>query len=100
MRLPTIFLTLVAQSLFAQEDKVSVRFVSFPEMTKTPKLEVMIGEGKTIKVELPSHVLSKTYKLPATSSWQLGENLESEDGKSAFKSYGTVKAGSASSQPE
>lgn len=85
-------LSLLALPLAAQEGppKTSVRFVSFPERPDTPTLEIPVGKGKTLKVELPSHTLSQEYKLPRLAQWQLGETQTGEDGEPVFQSYGKI----------
>ncbi len=82
----------------AQEEQVSLQFVSFP-ITADPKpIELITGEGKTIEVELPSNSLSKAYKVPKLQNWILGKTVIGKDEKPSFKIYGQIKAGSAGNQ--
>jgi hypothetical protein len=82
----------------AQEEQVSLQFVSFP-ITADPKpIELITGEGKTIEVELPSNSLSPAYKVPKLQSWILGKTVIGKDEKPSFKIYGQINAASAASQ--
>ncbi len=93
------FLCLIATcTVNAQDDQVSLRFVSFP-MSNDPKpIELIAGEGKTIEVELPTNSLSVAYQVPKLQSWVLGKTVAGEDGKASFKIYGQTGAGSTKNQ--
>jgi hypothetical protein len=81
-----------------QEKAVFVQFVAFP-ITADPKpVELLVGEGETIEVELPSNSLSRPYKVPALGSWALGKSMEGPDGKSTFDVYGRTRASSSEKQ--
>jgi len=78
--------------IHGQERRVSVQFVAFP-ITADPKpVELLIGEGKSIKVELPSNNLSRSYEVPLMENWALGKTVEGPDGKPAFDIYGQARA--------
>lgn len=87
-------LILLFLSLFsnAQENEVSVQFVSFPISDKSKPIELLLGEGKSIEVELPTTCLSPVYKLPALSHWSLGKMVVGADDEKVFKSYGKTKS--------
>jgi hypothetical protein len=70
----------------------SVQFVAFPLSNDPQPVELLVGEGKTLEVELPSNSLSQSYKVPALGSWALGKTVEGPDGKSTFDVYGQTRA--------
>ena len=78
-------------SVHAQEAMVNLHFVSFPKEVNPEPLELLIGEGKTIKIELSSNSVSKSYQVPALSSWVLGRSSIAK-GKFKFETYGQVKS--------
>jgi len=82
----------------AQEQQVSLQFVSFPISADPKPVELITGEGKTIEVELPSNSLSRAYKVPKLQSWILGKTVTGKDEKKSFKIYGQSNAASAASQ--
>jgi hypothetical protein len=93
-------LTLLILSLFAnaQQNEISIQFVSFPVSNKSKPIELLVGEGKSINVELPTTCLSPVYKVPALTQWILGKMSVSDDGKKTFKSYGKAKSIGSSKQ--
>ncbi len=87
-------LTLYTSSLFAcaQENEVSVQFVSFPISDKSAPIELLVGDEKSIIVELPTTCLSPVYKVPALSQWALGKMTVGDNDEKIFKSYGKAKS--------
>ena len=84
---------------FAQDAAtVNLRFISFPKSDEIAEVELYLGEGRTIDVEIPSNDLSKDYRVPAMQEWVVGESTQGEDGKPVFKSYGKVARLSSSKQ--
>ncbi len=82
----------------AQEKEVSIQFISFPISNQSAPIDLLIGDGKSISVELPTSSLSPIYKVPAMSQWSLGKMNVTDDDKKVFKSLGTVKAIASSNQ--
>lgn len=75
----------------AQEPEVTVRFVSFPINNGDENIELIAGEGKTIKVELPTNRLSAEHKVPRLQKWVLGQTEEgAEEGEETFDVFGEV----------
>lgn len=73
----------------AQEgESVTLQFLSFPRAINPEPIELVVGEGKTIKVETPSNELSPRYKIKLQSTWMVGETLVGTDGKPAFNVFG------------
>ena len=65
----------------AQDKQASLQFVSFPISNDPQPVNLLIGEGKTIAVELPCNRLSPVYKVPALGTWVLGKPAVGADGK-------------------
>lgn len=82
----------------AQEPQVSLQFVSFPISNDPQPVELITGEGVTIKVDLPTNSLSIKYKVPKLESWILGKTLIGEDKKPSFKVYGKTKSAGSGNQ--
>jgi hypothetical protein len=85
-------------SASAQEQMASVQFVAFPLSSDPQPVELLVGEGKTMEVELPSNSLSLSYKVPATANWILGKTVEGPDGKPKFDIYGQTRASASDKQ--
>jgi hypothetical protein len=77
----------------AQEaDTVAVQFLTFPKTMEPVKVELLVGEGVTTELEVPSNELSPTIRVPRMSSWVFGKTETGEDQKPTFKIYGQAKA--------
>ncbi len=72
----------------AQLPTVNLRFVSFPKSANAEPIELLIGEGKTIKVEMPTNSISEAYEVPALATWALGKSSTNEKGEYVFLTYG------------
>ena len=72
--------------------KVTLRFLSFPRALNPEPVELLVGEGKTIKVEIPTHEVSAPYKVPLQAVWAVGQTVDGNDGKPAFTVFGQAKA--------
>ncbi len=81
-------LFLFSQACFAQEDQVELQFVTFPKIANAEPIELLIGKGKTMKVELPTNSLSPVYKVNRLKQWVLGKSSTGADGKFVFDTYG------------
>jgi hypothetical protein len=96
------FILLTGFSLFpcaAQEGQtVALKFVSFPKTTDPEPLELLVGEGRTIKVDAPSYDISKPHAVTSQGVWRIGKTVKGEDGKSKFEVYGETKALQSSKQ--
>lgn len=78
--------------------RVTLQFVSFPRITNPETIELLLPEGKTLSISIPSNELSPPYKVPASAHWAVGNMEEGKDGKPKFKVYGKIKALSAPKQ--
>jgi hypothetical protein len=78
--------------------QVSLQFVSFPMATDAQPVELLVGEGKTILVGLPTNSLSPVYKVNRLSKWVLGKTVAGADGKASFEVYGEGAATASANQ--
>ncbi len=79
---------LLSLASFAQEEQISLQFVSFPISASANPVELLIGKDKTIKVELPTNALSPVYKVNRLSEWMIGKSSVGAEGEFLFKTYG------------
>ena len=93
-----LYATGISSFAHAQEATVNLKFVSFPKVANPEPIELLIGEGKTIEVEMPTNSLSITYKVPALSTWSLGKSTTDAEGKRTFIAYGQIKSNGANEQ--
>jgi hypothetical protein len=78
---------------FAQEpEQIKVRFVSFPKSDNPQPVELLIGDGKTIPVDLPTNVISQVYTIKKPAQWTLGKSVTDAKGNPSFQVYGTAPA--------
>lgn len=75
-----------------------MQFVSFPISNKSEPIELLVGDGKSIQVELPTTCLSPVYKVPALSQWALGKMTVGDEGEKIFMPYGKAKSTGSSKQ--
>ena len=78
--------------------EVTLRFLTFPKALDLKPVELLVGDNKTIKVEMPINELSPPYKVANLASWSVGETVAGPDGKNVFKEFGRAKALPSSSQ--
>jgi len=81
----------LAEVCFAQQnEKVELRFLTFPPRQDWAEMELMTGKGKTIDIEVPSNELSKTYHITRGQPLLLGKtNAAGADGKN-FDVYAQI----------
>lgn len=79
-------------------DKVALQFISMPRLVSPEPVELVIGKGRTIKVEIPSNSLSRVYNVKRQSNWVFGESTTNEKDKPVFNVFGQAKALSSSKQ--
>lgn len=77
----------------AQDDtEVTLQFLSFPKLLSPKPVELLIGEGKTLEVAIPTNELAQPIKVKRLSRWAVGKSEVGEDGKPAFTVYGQAQA--------
>ncbi len=96
--LTSLFIAMASGIAHAQEQKISLRFLAFPQQNEPEPVELLIGENETIAVDTPGHELSKPYLVNALSLIVVGKTVVNQEGKSVFQSYGQAKSTSASEQ--
>lgn len=77
---------------------VTLRFLSFPRAINPEPVELLVGEGKTIKVEIPTNEFSVPYKVTLQTVWAVGETVTGKDGKPVFTVFGKAAALASSQQ--
>lgn len=82
----------------AQEKTIKLRFLGFPQVPSPEPVELLVGEGKTIKVDTPGNELSQPYSVPVLPAVTVGETVTNEKNESVFKDYGSAKAINAEEQ--
>jgi len=86
------FLLSVLPSAAQEGATVALQFLSFPRSLAPEPVELVVGEGKTIVVEIPTNELSRTYKVKRQGTWAVGETIEGKDGNPACKTFGQARA--------
>jgi len=97
----SLLLILAVGSLaYAAEEKgvISLQFVSFPKSSNSQQIELLIGEGKTIEVVMPTNSISPAYKVKSPGKWALGKTVAGENQETSFKVYGEASALAARKQ--
>jgi hypothetical protein len=74
------------------EGEIEVQFVSFPKLIDAKPVELLVGEGKTMEVELPTNSISPVYKAKALGKWVIGKTVVDEERKESFEVYGQAPA--------
>lgn len=80
------------------QDKTSLRFLAFPKKIPPVPVELVIGENKTIEVQIPGNELSPAYKVPPLESIVVGKTTVNGEGKAVFDVYGKAKSIGTSKQ--
>lgn len=76
------------------QEEISLQFLSFPQTEQLEPVELVVGEGQTIKVDIPGNELSRPYKVPSLATIVVGktnENVEKPEDP-PFQVYGQAKA--------
>ena len=80
------------------EGEIQIQFVSFPKIANAKPVELLIGEGKTIPVELPTNSISPVYKVKPLAKWVIGKTTTDDKGEPTFDIYGQAPSISATKQ--
>lgn len=80
------------------QEKTSLHFLAFPKMIPPVPVELIIGENKTIEVQIPGNELSPEYKVPPLGSIVVGKTTVNGEGKAVFETYGKAKSLGVSKQ--
>ena len=90
--------TLFMSMSLAQQEQVTLQFVTFPKWTTREPIQMVTGEGETIEFIAPSNSFSKPYQVPKLSKWVFGRVTQNEKGESEFDHYGEGQSLNAKSQ--
>ena len=71
---------------------VTLQFLSFPKSIDPQPVELLLGNGRTISVQIPTNEFSPTYKVKRQKLWAVGKTVTGEDGKTFFKVFGKTRA--------
>ncbi len=80
-----------------QAQEVVITCLSFPKRTPA-SIELLVGPGKTVPINLQSHTLTDPLKVPRLAVWKFGKSGTNAAGEFRFKSYGQVRPGTARKQ--
>ncbi len=87
------------QPASAQEKVItSVRFVTFPVYTPTEPIELIVGDGSLVPIELPTNSLSPVYRMENIQKCILGKKVVDKEGKPSFEIYGQTPKLSSTDQ--
>jgi len=98
--LPLCLLALGTPLIAQQAEQVTLRFLSFPKSNSPQPVELLIGEGETLEVKIPTNALSAPYKVRRLSTWAVGKMEPSANAEEPppFITYGSARALASSNQ--
>lgn len=82
----------------AQVPEVGLQFMTFPMTVEPMAVELLLGEGKTVEILVPSNELSPVVRVPRMSNLVFGETITNDENETSFKIYGQGKPTSAPRQ--
>lgn len=71
-----------------QEETYALQFMTFPMTMEPLKVELLVGEERTVELEVPSNEMSPIVRVPRMPSLVFGETVLNEEQKPMFKIYG------------
>jgi hypothetical protein len=77
---------------------IILQFLSFPKAVDPKPVELVVGKGKSIKVEIPTNTLSKAYTVKRQDVWAVGANGVDEKEKPVFNVFGQAESLACSKQ--
>ncbi len=80
------------------QDEIQLQFVSFPRDAVSGPMQLLVGDGRTIEVVMPTNNLSPVYAVPKLSQWVLGKNVTDDTGVEKFETHGRTPALGSSKQ--
>lgn len=87
-----VFTALSSLESHGQEEQMSLRFITFPNTMEPLKVELLLSEGRTLELLVPSNELGPVVRVPLMPTLVLGEKIINKEQKPEFKIYGTGKA--------
>jgi hypothetical protein len=73
-----------------EEQKISLQFLAFPPLANPEPIELLVGDKKTIPIDIPGHELSPEYKITRPESIIVGVTTKNEKGEPVFQVLGTA----------
>lgn len=90
---------LAIQLAFAQtEEKISLQFLAFPNHLDLKPIELLVGDKKTIPIDIPGNELSPAYKVARPASIVVGITTKNEKGEPVFQALGNAPSLATSKQ--
>jgi hypothetical protein len=83
---------------YAQEEQMSLQFITFPNTIEPLKVELLLSEGRTVELLVPSNELGPVVRVPRMATLVLGEKIINKEQEPEFKIYGQGKSTSAPKQ--
>lgn len=78
--------------------ELSLQFLAFPKHADPEPIELLVGEGKTLAIEIPGHELSPVYKVARPASIVVGITTKNEKGEPVFQILGKAAPISSTKQ--
>jgi hypothetical protein len=75
-----------------QEESIELQFLSFPKSIDPKPVELLLGDGRTQVVKIPTNEFSETYIVKRREIWAVGITGTDKEGKQAFTVFGQAKA--------
>jgi hypothetical protein len=79
-------------------EPISLRFLAFPPQNSPEPIELLVGENKTMTIDIPGNELSRAYKLKGLTSIVVGLTMENAEKEKVFQVLGQAPALSSSQQ--
>ncbi len=93
-----VFAVLSAMLTVVSAQQGSVQFLAFPKQIRPEPVELLIGEQKTMEVQIPGNELSPAYEVPKLESIVVGKTTMNEKNQPVFEVYGQAKSLGAAKQ--
>lgn len=68
--------------------EIQLQFISFPKAAEPQEVELYLGEGESMEIEIPTNRISRSYVVKPMKRLVLGESTEDAEGNYVFNPYG------------
>lgn len=86
-----LLLCITPQLALARQGEIKIQFVAFPKLSNADPVELLVGDGETINVELPTNSLSPVYTVSGIKECRIGVSSKGERDQFLFKTHGASK---------
>lgn len=91
--LPGVLIALLMTSLPAEAQtgelsELHLQFISFPKAAEPQEVELYLGDGESMEIEIPTNRISRSYVVKPMKRLVLGESTKDVEGNYLFKPYG------------